>query len=265
MVALSKELRISLTITAIVLSVSILAIYLWSCIAPAKKIRVIDVNDTPIADAYVVYFYTGTASRGPAGSDDYHQAPNIAQTNKDGYFTIPSKILLHFPLIKSKAYPEITAIYDPSTHCVGFLPNEKGSDWPKWKYFQERHLWFEIKNANDTTVFVFHDVTTQPVDWYASIKQLEEAIGYYQMEVHGSNWKVPADKMGVLYHYLLRDCEAFKNKYGSQKCGTAENLDILDSFFGREYKESIKDKTFNVLIDKDINLLQRSLMWSDYK
>jgi hypothetical protein len=265
MVAISKEIKISLTLTAIVLFIIVIAMYLWSCISPAKKIRVTDVNNSPIANAYIIYLYTGTVSRGPAGSDDYHQPGSIAQTNKDGYFTIPSKMQLHLPLIKSKVYPEITAIYDPHTHCVGLLPNKKGSDWPKWDYFLANYWWFKVEDANNTDVLIFHDVTIKPVNWYASINQLHSALRNYQIEIVNSGWKAPLEKRKTLYNYLLQEYKSFENKYGDQKCGIAEDLKKLDRLFGQGHAKNIKDKTFRELIDNDIRSLQNEAIWSSYK
>lgn len=232
----SKKSKIILSV--ILCFVILVILCLCVCISPGKRGRVLDANGTSIANAYVIYGYSGTECH-IVDADVYHRPGTVIQTDENGYFRIPATIRLSNPFQSPFIYPQIFAIYDPGTHCAGTLPSKM---WLK-RYepykqdgaeeFKNLHWWFETQTIDDTETIVFHDVTNDPFEWYRSIKQLSEAFKYCDV-VRGSNgWRAPIEKRRLLSQHLIQEYKDLGNRHGQQECqqkNTIEKLKIPDRY-----------------------------------
>jgi hypothetical protein len=214
-----KKRKITLSIIIIILIFAILR-YLYGCISPSLKMQVLDENGTPIVGAYVVYGYTGIESK--IVDWDYYRRPGtIAQTDMDGNFSISPSIHMRTPFFQYKLYPEIYAIYDPKTHCVGILPSKIWLDRQDVsKEFKKHYWWFDTKKVDGIDVLIFNDVTDDPAKWSGSIRQLIKAFKYGDVVGHWNGWEAPFEQRKQLYNCLTHEYRTFINKYGNESCGS---------------------------------------------
>ena len=240
-----KSKKSKRTLSIIVCFAILLIMCLCVCISPGKRGRVLDANGTPIANAYVIYGYSGTECH-IVDADVYYRPGTVIQTDENGYFRIPAAIRIRDPLFQSPfLYPQIFVVYDPRTHCAGTLPSKM---WLK-RYepykigdtlykqdgaeeFKTLHWWFETKTIDGTETLVFHDVTNDPFEWYRSIKQLSEAFKYCDRD--GFNgWRAPIEKRRLLSQHLIQEYKNLGNRHGQQECqqkNTLEKLRIPDRY-----------------------------------
>ena len=130
-----KELKLSLLLTLLLFVVFSLVLFGVRNTSSGQVGRVLDEQGQPVAGAYVIYGYNGQHFI----HGEVDRPGTIIQTDRNGFFRIPSKKQKKLPLFSSKLYLEFYAVYDPITHCVGLLPNKKSSRWRGWERFAKDH------------------------------------------------------------------------------------------------------------------------------
>ena len=184
------------------------------CVVSGTEKRIVDANGNGIENVWIIYGYRGYKFT-PGDSISYYRPGTIVQTDKNGFFRIPSTIHWFTPLLVSGLSLEYYAVYDPGTHCAGIAPYGiyLWSDGPE--RFREHYWWLDVKKENGIDVLVFGDVSNDPVAWYSSIKQLEHALSMYWPICA---WDAPVEQRIQLCDYFVRECNGLKDKYGSKEC-----------------------------------------------
>jgi hypothetical protein len=254
----------------ILLTSLIVLLIVWKsvCSVPRVKGKVVDENNNGIAGAFVIYGYEGSVYK-VVDSDSYYRLGTIVRTNEKGFFEIPRTTHFHAPFLKTDLFLDIYVVYDANTHCAGLLPYNRWHRSSGLDVFKEEKWWLTYKREGDLETLIFQDVTSNPIAWYNSIRQL-----HVPLEKYGWNsWDAPTEDKHSFLKHLLREYEEFQKQYGQEECLYRDNFtksqfpvsyeDFKEmKWHGKtyeEYKEAnesfYKGKTWNEVVSHDKRLL----------